>query len=104
MFLSSASTIAVYALAAFYWVVGVEILLRAVTPSCRVCVYRHSCPYRKRNHPSDTANLVCLGESSPKASHKGRVAKATFNCYVSKVRSLPSTSQLFVITITDSNR
>ena len=76
MFQSPPATVVFYALAAFYWVVGVEILLRALTPSCRICVHRKSCPNRNANHPSEVAELVCLGEAPRERSREGVIAKA----------------------------
>jgi endonuclease III len=37
-----------YALAAFYVALGIEVVHRALKPSCRECLYRHCCPNRQQ--------------------------------------------------------
>ncbi len=39
------------ALTAFYTVVGVVIVRRAYKPTCRICLFRQSCPNRPRDDP-----------------------------------------------------
>jgi hypothetical protein len=50
-----------YVLAAVYGIIGVAVLRRAFKPNCRVCLYRHCCPNREGNQPSEAAKASCLG-------------------------------------------
>jgi hypothetical protein len=38
-----------YALGAFYGVVGLVLVLRAQKPTCHICAYRVYCPIRQRS-------------------------------------------------------
>ena len=51
-----------YVLAPIYLIIGVVVVRRAFRPSCRVCLYRHSCPNREGDHPSEAAKSTCLGK------------------------------------------
>ncbi len=42
------------ALAAFYTVVGVVIVRREYKPTCRICLFRQSCPNRQRDYLKST--------------------------------------------------
>jgi hypothetical protein len=52
----------VYVLAPVYVIIGVVVARRALKPSCRVCLHRHSCPDREGDHPSKAAESTCLGK------------------------------------------
>jgi hypothetical protein len=45
----------ILALAGFYGVLGVVIIRRVLKPTCRVCLFRQSCPKRQCEHPTVTS-------------------------------------------------
>jgi len=54
-----------YVLALIYLIIGVVVVRRAFSPSCRICLYRHSCPNRERRSPLRGREINLPGQMIP---------------------------------------